>query len=98
MQKDDFVIGQQFWCAGRRWRCTDIGTRVIVAISLEPREMVEMSRDPEDKTKYTKRQFLSDDPRDLNGPPYGVVESVFDEYSMEACSRSKEEEDERFPE
>ena len=26
--------------SGKRWRCTDIGTRVIVAISLEPHKAV----------------------------------------------------------
>ncbi len=31
----DFEIGTTFWCGGRAWRCTDIGTRVIVAICLD---------------------------------------------------------------
>jgi hypothetical protein len=34
MEHADFVIGGTFWCSGSRWRCTDIGTRVIVAIKL----------------------------------------------------------------
>ena len=86
MQHSEFSIGLEFWCAGKRWRCTDTGTRVITAISLEPREMVEISVDPEDKSKRVERRFLSEDPRDLNGPPYGVLESVFDENDIEACS------------
>ena len=40
MERKDFVIGQEFWCGGKRWRCTDIGSRVIVAICLEPHEIV----------------------------------------------------------
>lgn len=28
---------------------------------------------------------MSNDPRDLNGPPYDVVESVFDEYDFGGC-------------
>ncbi|NOT61690.1 MAG: hypothetical protein HOP19_15860 [Acidobacteria bacterium] len=35
MNKDDFQIGQEFYTATGKWRCTDIGTRVIVAIRLD---------------------------------------------------------------
>ena len=35
MNHADFVLGGPFWCAGRAWRCTDIGTRVITAIRLD---------------------------------------------------------------
>jgi hypothetical protein len=94
MRQDEFSIGDEFWCAGKRWRCTDIGTRVIVAICLEPRELVRMTRDLQDKTTYRHERFISDDPRDLNGPPYGIAESVFDEYDIEACSVDPEVEDE----
>lgn len=90
MQKKDFSIGLQFYCGGRRWRCTDVGTRVIVAISLEPREMVRFDVDPSGKSKGLKLSFISDDPRDLKGPPYGVVESAFDEDDMEACTLEPE--------
>ena len=31
----DFRVGGEFICGGRRWRCTDIDSRVIVAIPLE---------------------------------------------------------------
>ena len=86
MQHNAFVIGLEFWCAGKRWRCTDVGTRVVVAVSLEPREMVRIGMDPDDKTRRVETRFMSEDPSDLNGPPYGVAESVFDEYDMEACS------------
>jgi hypothetical protein len=30
---DEFQIGLQFWCGSKRWRCTDVGTRVITATS-----------------------------------------------------------------
>lgn len=91
MQHSDFEIGLEFWCAGKRWRCTDLGTGVITAICLKPREMVQISIDPSDKTKRTERRLLSDDPVDLNGPPYGVLESVFDENDIEACSVQPED-------
>ena len=34
MRHSDFVIGLDFHTAAGRWRCTDVGTRVIVAIRL----------------------------------------------------------------
>jgi hypothetical protein len=35
MKHGEFKIGEIFWCGGWRWRCTDVGTRVIVAIKLD---------------------------------------------------------------
>ena len=35
-QQFGFRRGGEFWCGGRRWRCTDIGTRVIVPTGLDP--------------------------------------------------------------
>jgi hypothetical protein len=35
MEHKDFRIGLEFYCNDERWRCTDVGTRVIVAISLD---------------------------------------------------------------
>ena len=35
MTKDDFRIGTEFYTAAGKWRCTDVGTRVIVAIQLD---------------------------------------------------------------
>jgi hypothetical protein len=41
MEHSDFVIGTEFMTAAGRWRCTDVGTRIIAAIRLnydhEPR-------------------------------------------------------------
>lgn len=90
MKHGDFVIGKDFWCAGKRWRCTDIGGRVIVAICIEPHEMVtsfpgEKPADPRQEVRS-----LSDDPKLFDGPPFAVVESVFDEYDMQGCSDREE--------
>ena len=30
-------------CGQKRWRCTDVGERVVIAISLEQHEVVELS-------------------------------------------------------
>lgn len=90
MNHSDFSIGLEFWCSDKRWRCTDVGTRVVTAICLEPREMVRGEVDPEDKSKRIQTKYVSTDPRDLNGPPYGVAENVFDDYDIEACSVERE--------
>jgi hypothetical protein len=29
MEHVEFRIGEVFFCGGKRWRCTDIGTRII---------------------------------------------------------------------
>jgi hypothetical protein len=52
--------------------------------------MVQLELDAADKAKRTETRTISDDPRDLSGPPYGVVESVFDEYDMEGCALKSE--------
>lgn len=31
----DFTLGREFFCGGKRWRCTDIGTRTVIAIALD---------------------------------------------------------------
>ena len=80
MKHSDFHIGLEFFCGGKRWRCTDVGTRVITAISLEPRTI--MSSSP----GKAPTSYISNDPADLNGPPYFVAESIFDEYDIDGCS------------
>ncbi len=86
MEHVEFAIGLEFWCGGKRWRCTDVGIRVIVAISLEPHEVVSVEVDPSDKSKRTERRYVTEDPRWFHGPPYGIVEHVFDEDSQVGCS------------
>lgn len=34
MRHADFVIGREFRCGGRDWRCTDVGTRTVIAVAL----------------------------------------------------------------
>jgi hypothetical protein len=65
---------------------------VIVAICLEPRTIVTASADPSATTVETRA--LSDDPRDLLGPPYSVAEHVFDENDIEACSFERDDDGE----
>jgi len=68
VKKEDFYIGLEFYTGSGKWRCPDIGTRVIVAIKLD-----------------------QDDPRNYNGPPYSIVEDVFDKYDRGGCSLNPED-------
>jgi hypothetical protein len=34
MRLSDFSIGLEFWMSGARWRCTGIGTRLVIAIKI----------------------------------------------------------------
>jgi len=86
MRHSDFPIGIEFRCGGQRWRCTDVGSRVIVAISLEPNDVVENTLAVGGEHPGQRTQFLTDDPSWLVGPPYAVVERVFDEGDLGACS------------
>ncbi len=59
--------------------------------------MVRSEFDPGDKLKRIRTEFVSTDPRDLNGPPYGVAECVLDEYDIEACKLEREDSSPRRP-
>ena len=88
MKRSDFAIGQEFSCGGKRWRCTDIGSRVIVAICLEPHDVISVVPGERPGGLPREVRFMTDDPRWLAGPPYPVAESVFDEYDMKGCSHT----------
>jgi hypothetical protein len=92
MRHEEFRIGIEFWCGGRRWRCTDVGTRVIVGICLEPHEVVTISGKAE-ASGPTMTRTLTDDDSWFRGPPYAVSEEVFDEYSIDGCSLSANADD-----
>jgi hypothetical protein len=83
MKHKDFKIGTEFFTSAGKWRCTDVGTRVIVAISLGPRTLVRTSSEGEDAQIHER--FVSHDPNDLVGPPYSVPELVFDEDDLKGC-------------
>lgn len=73
LEHAEFFIGREFWTESGRWRCTDVGTRTICAISLEPRQVATLHADG------TTTRVLAEDPSWLSGPPYAVPEMVFDE-------------------
>ncbi len=85
MEHSEFEIGGAFATRHSLWRCTDIGTRVVVAIRLDSTESVEVKvrqarRGPETRTVIDPRK----DPSWSNGPPHALAETVFDEYDLPA--------------
>ncbi|WP_444928014.1 hypothetical protein ACJJI4_10370 [Microbulbifer sp. TRSA002] len=38
MKISEFSMGLDFWCGDKKWRCTDIGSRVITAICISDHE------------------------------------------------------------
>ena len=89
MKHSEFQIGTEFFTAAGKWRCTDVGTRVIVAISLEPREMVRVGYSK--NGERGEERFTSEDPHDLVGPPYMIAEQVFDQYDLKGCYATADE-------
>lgn len=35
MEIEDFDIGTEFYMGGKKWRCTDVGKRCVIAIELQ---------------------------------------------------------------
>jgi hypothetical protein len=86
----DFSIGCEFYCGTRRWLCTDVGSRVIVAISLDPHEVTHFTPGAPGARGHGEShetRVLANDPSWLSGPPYAVAERVFDEDDLLDCSR-----------
>lgn len=73
MKHSDFKIGMEFKADIGRYRCTDVGTRVIVAIKLAT------DNEPADTIQARDRAGW------FRGPPYPLAEQVFDEFDQEAC-------------
>lgn len=90
MTHGEFQIGKDFWCGGQQWRCTDIGTRVIVAISVGAREVTELNVGVSGERELLC--LVTDSPEWLVGPPYAVGETVFDEDDFPACTNTESSE------
>jgi hypothetical protein len=82
MRHEDFAIGKPFRCGGKQWRCTDVGTRVVVAIRVDEVGVAGVDG------KRTLDQHEAEADGWFNGPPYAVAETVFDEHDQEGCESS----------
>ena len=81
MRHAEFKIGGTFQCGGGLWRCTDIGTRTIVAIRVDRVEIGGSTA-----LRRTLSGVKAEAEGWFRGPPYAVAESVFDENDIEGCS------------
>ena len=88
MRHDKFVIGRAFTTGHGLWRCTDIGRRTVIAIRIDAAEIVSVLGGRETQSFVDPRR----DPSWLNGPPYALAETVFDEYDFPALHPVAEEE------
>jgi hypothetical protein len=52
VKHSEFKIGLEFTCGDSRWRCTDVGSRVVVAINLNH---------PEDSSWYNGPPYAVDE-------------------------------------
>ena len=87
MDHSEFEIGLEFRCSDRTFRCTDVGSRVIVAIRVDE---VELTTKHEDGA-ITHSTLSHDEAAAkgwFDGPPFAVAELVFDEHDLEACERA----------
>jgi len=86
MRHEEFRIGGTFWYGGGQWRCTDIGTRTIVAMRID---RVEVGSGAPERRRILSRTEAEAEGW-FNGSPYAIAESVFDEYDMDGCSLEPE--------
>ncbi len=87
MEHSDFSIGTEFKCGGMLWRCTDIGTRIIVAIRIS---FVVVDSNNADLRRIINQEDATSGGW-FEGPPYSVAEHVFDEDDQVTCEIAKEE-------
>ena len=77
MKHSEFTLGGLFWCSGRQWRCTDIGSRTIIAIRIDSVDVD--SNVPELRRTLSRSEAEADGW--FKGPPYGSPRS----YSTKTC-------------
>jgi hypothetical protein len=92
MKHSEFVIGEAFWCSERQWRCTDIGTRTIIAMRIDQVDVG--SNKPELRRTLNYAEAAAEGW--FNGPPYACAEVVFDEDYMTGCTLKPDLEAETF--
>ncbi len=80
MKHSDFSIGLEFYTGAAKWRCTDVGTRTIVAIRID-----QVTVTHSDGKGNATSEMISNDESWFNGPPFAVAEDVFDEHSIVGC-------------
>ena len=84
MNIDEFEVDGEFSMSGRTYRCTDRGSRVVVAIRVDE-ATVTTTRGGVAIATETIGRDAAEAGGWFSGPPYGVPEVVIDEDDMPAC-------------
>jgi hypothetical protein len=84
MKHSDFMIGRTFWLGGILWRCTDIGTRTVIAIRTDSHSIV--TRGPDGVVERALLREEAEGNGFITGPPYDEGEIVLDERDIQECS------------
>jgi hypothetical protein len=91
MRPHEFKIGKSFWYDETEYECTDLGSRCVLGIKLADMDTVVSQlgeATPETIVRLTRAE--AEKHRGFKGPPFAVVEHVFDETDLPACSFDKE--------
>jgi hypothetical protein len=88
MDLSEFKIGENFYRSGRAFRCTDIGSRVVIGVPLQATRGRASITDGVMGAPVIEPLSEEETLRGgwLNGPPYALAEMVFDEDDLEDCT------------
>lgn len=84
MRLEQFKIGLEFLMSGNKYRCTDVGTRTIAAIRIDPDTSIDQVT-YRNGYKEVIRTKIGNDTSWYDGPPYAIPEVVIDENDMNGC-------------
>ncbi len=86
MKKSEFKIGKTFWMSGKKYLCTDIGTRTVIATRYNPGDMVQMVQSSRIKGWDCWKNILVKVEKRWFKPSYfRVGEEVIPDYDYDAC-------------
>ncbi|RZS82048.1 hypothetical protein EV217_2861 [Phyllobacterium myrsinacearum] len=86
MKISDFSIGIEFTVWGKTYRCTDVGSRVVIAIRID--EMTMATKQGDTISHQVLSRTEAEQQGWFDGPPYAVAEHILDEDDLEACERA----------
>lgn len=79
----DFKVGGEFRHDNKIWKCTDVGSRVVVAICTSE---VWQTRTQANTFKKEEVKVVNPSPAWFKGPPYSAKEVVFAEHLLSECT------------
>jgi hypothetical protein len=84
MKLSDFKVGTEFVHRQKTFRCTDVGSRVVIAICLSEVTQTQ-TRNVGGKVVKEQVAVLNPDASWFEGPPYGIPERAFNERELPEC-------------